>query len=146
MKLAIEKIKESDFQDLIALFLEFATFQQSSEKMTNTHEFMLRDKDYINGFVARNENNDIVGYVTIFYAYYTWVGKSLYMDDLYVREKYRGNGIGSALINKVISLAKEENCNRLRWQVSDWNDSAIRFYEALGAKIDNVEKNCDIIF
>ena len=146
MTLKIEKIQEHDFDDLITLFLEFATFQQTPEKMTNSHELMLRDKDYIHGFVARDENNNIVGYVTMFYAYYTWVGKSLYMDDLYVCERYRGKGLGTALINKVISAAKDENCSRLRWQVSSWNEPAIAFYKSLGAKIDDVEMNCDIIF
>lgn len=144
--LKIENIQESDFQELISLFREFAAFQQSSDKMINSHESMLRDKDHIKGFVARDENNNIAGYVTMFYAYYTWVGKSLYMDDLYVCEKHRGKGIGSALINKVISVAREDKCNRLRWQVSNWNHPAIKFYESLGAKIDSAEMNCDIIF
>ena len=144
--LKIEDIQESDFQELISLFREFAAFQQSSDKMINSHESMLRDKDHIKGFVARDENNNIAGYVTMFYAYYTWVGKSLYMDDLYVCKKHRGKGIGSALINKVISVAREDKCNRLRWQVSNWNHPAIKFYESLGAKIDSAEMNCDIIF
>jgi GNAT superfamily N-acetyltransferase len=87
-----------------------------------------------------------MGYVTYFFAYYTWTGKSLYMDDLYVREKYRRKGLGALLINKVIDYAKEEKCNKLRWQVSNWNEPAITFYKSLGAEIDNIEQNCDIIF
>lgn len=146
MNLQIDKIQEKDFKELVSLFLEFATFQQVPDKMVNTYELMVRDKNYIQGFVARDENNNIAGYVTMFYAYYTWVGKSLYMDDLYVCEKYRGKGVGTSLINKVISVAKEEKCNRLRWQVSNWNKPAIKFYESLGAKIDSTEMNCDIIF
>jgi diamine N-acetyltransferase len=54
-------------------------------------------------------------------------------------------GIGMQLIKQVIEYAKSENCNKLRWQVSGWNKSAIDFYKRLGAEIDNVEFNCDLI-
>lgn len=49
------------------------------------------------------------------------------------------------LINKVISFAKDSNCNKLRWQVSNWNKPAIDFYKNLGAEINEVERNCDLI-
>ncbi|MDR2955811.1 MAG: GNAT family N-acetyltransferase [Prevotella sp.] len=142
----IQSIKETDFEELASVFLEFATFQNVPDKMKNSIEKMVKEKEHIHGFVARNENNQIAGYATYFFAYYTWVGKSLYMDDLYVREKYRGKGLGTELINKVIELAKKEECNRLRWQVSEWNHPAIRFYKSLGAKIDDIERNCDLAF
>lgn len=146
MNIRIEPITENDFEELIALFQEFAIFEKMPDSMTNSVEKMKREKEYFKGFTARNENGDLLGYATYFYAYYTWVGKSLYMDDLYVREKYRGKGVGTALINKVISLAKEEKCNRLRWQVSNWNHPAIKFYKSLGADINETERNCDLIF
>jgi GNAT superfamily N-acetyltransferase len=67
------------------------------------------------------------------------------MDDLYVKASYRANGTGKRLLNKVIELAKESGCHRLRWQVSNWNKPAITLYESIGATIDNIEKNCDLI-
>ncbi|NDV97222.1 GNAT family N-acetyltransferase [Dysgonomonas sp. 521] len=146
MKPTINPIEEKDFKELVALFLEFATFEKLPEKMTNSEEKMKAEKDYFHGFIARDENNEVIGYVTFFFAYYTWVGKSLYMDDLYIREKYRGKGFGSLLINKVMDHARQTKCNRLRWQVSDWNEPAIAFYKNLGTKIDDTERNCDITF
>ncbi|MCD8166713.1 MAG: GNAT family N-acetyltransferase [Bacteroides sp.] len=86
-----------------------------------------------------------MGYVTFFFARYTWSGKALYMDDLYIRPTFRGKGLGTKLIDKVIQYAKENNCHKLRWQVSDWNEPAIRFYKNLGANIDTVERNCDLL-
>lgn len=142
----IEAIGEEHFTDLVALFLEFATFQKAADKMKNSEEQMFREKEHIRGFVAKNENDTIVGYVTCFYAYYTWVGKSLYMDDLYITPQYRGKGLGARLLKHVISFAKEQRCNRLRWQVTDWNTPAIEFYKTMGAEICSNENNCDIIF
>lgn len=142
----LEPIREADFEELCSLFLEFATFEKLPERMINSVEKMRSEKEYFQGFVARTNGNKIIGYVTFFHAYYTWTGKSLYMDDLYVREEFRGKGIGSKLIKEVISYAKEFGCNGLRWQVSEWNHPAIKFYKDLGAKINDVERNCDLIF
>jgi GNAT superfamily N-acetyltransferase len=145
MNIIITPIQESDFEQLNSLFLEFATFEKLPGLMTNTIEQMKREKEYIKGFTAKNEDDEILGYAIYFYAYYTWSGRCLYMDDLYVREKYRGQKIGTMLINRVISKAKEENCYKLRWQVSKWNTPAINFYKSLGASINEVEMNCDLI-
>lgn len=146
MNIEIKPISEDDFEELVTLFHEFAIFEKMPDSMTNSVEKMKNEKEYFMGFAARDEEGNLLGYVTYFYAYYTWVGKSLYMDDLYVREKYRGRGVGTLLINRIISLAKEEDCNRLRWQVSNWNHPAIKFYKSLGAEINETERNCDLIF
>lgn len=146
MNVTINPIDEKDFEELCSLFFEFATFEKLPERMINTVEKMRSEKEYFQGFVARENGHKIIGYVTFFHAYYTWTGKSLYMDDLYVREGFREKGVGSELIKAVISYAKKSGCNGLRWQVSNWNTNAINFYENLGAKINKVEMNCDLIF
>ncbi len=146
MTVTIRKIDERDFLVLISLFKEFALFEKLPEKMTNSVEQMLREKEYLTGFVAVNDADEIVGYATYFFGYYTWIGKSLYMDDLYVRPDFRGAGVGTKLIKEVIAFAKAENCKKLRWQVSEWNQPAIDFYKSLGANVDAVESNCDLVF
>lgn len=146
MIVSLRKITDSDFSTLVLLFKEFALFEKLPEKMTNSVDQMLAEKEYLNGFVAENSQNEIVGYVTCFFAYYTWIGKSLYMDDLYVRPEFRSKGIGTLLITEIITFAKKENCKKLHWQVSEWNKPAIEFYESFGAKIDGVESNCDLVF
>lgn len=140
----IESIDESHYAELIGLIKEFSVFEKQSDKMTNSVTKMLKEKDFIHGFVVKDECNKIAGYVTYFVAYYTWVGKSLYMDDLYVRPGYRGKGLGTALIQKVIASAKEQDCYKVRWQVSKWNQPAIDFYNSLGAVIEGMEDNCDL--
>lgn len=146
MSIQIRPIGESDFPQLIALFHEFAIFEKVPDLMTNTVEKMISEKELIKGFIAVTKEDVIIGYATCFFAYFTWIGKSLYMDDLYVRPDYRSQGIGSKLIGSVIDYAKQENCRKLRWQVSEWNTPAISFYRSLGAEINETERNCDLIF
>lgn len=146
MTVTIRKIEKGDFPVLINLFKEFALFEKLPDKMTNSVEQMLQEKEYLTGFVAVNAESKIIGYVTYFFGYYTWIGKSLYMDDLYVCPDFRGAGVGTKLINEVIAYAKAENCKKLRWQVSEWNQPAIDFYKSLGANVDAVESNCDLMF
>ena len=145
MEITIRSAKETDYSQIVDLFKDFATFEKLPEKMTNSLDRMIKEKDFFNCFVAETIENRIVGYVSYFFCYYTWIGKSLYMDDLYVIPESRANGIGTKLINKVIEFAKESDCHKLRWQVSDWNKPAIDFYKNIGATIDSVEKNCDLI-
>ncbi len=144
MSYQIREIEPEDYKELIKLFQEFALFEKLPDKMKNSEELMHMESDYINGFVAIDSDNNIIGYVTYFFAYYTWIGKSMYMDDLYVKQNFRGKEIGSILIKNVIEKAKVTECKKLRWQVSEWNQSAIKFYKNLGATVDNVESNCDL--
>jgi GNAT superfamily N-acetyltransferase len=146
MEIEIRNAEESDFKHILNLFKEFASFEKRPERMTNTIDKMVREKDFFNCYVVVTKDKKIVGYATYFFCYYTWTGKSLHMDDLYVKPEYRGNGIGTKLINKVIEFARSSQCHKLHWQVSGWNKPALDFYKNIGAKIDNIEHNCDLFF
>ena len=143
MNITVRKATEQDFPAILSLVKELATFQKTPEKVINTVDQMLEEKDLFKCFVAENEQQEIVAIASYFFAYYTWVGKSLYLDDLYVKESYRSKKIGSELLTKIFDVAKEENCKRVRWQVSDWNISALEFYRRCGAEIDEECCNCD---
>ena len=58
----------------------------------------------------------------------------MFLEDLYVRDQYRAKGIGKALLAQVASIARQQNCFGVRWQVLDWNTPAIEFYKGLGAR------------
>ncbi len=76
------------------------------------------------------------GFAFFFFNYSTWLGKpGLYLEDLFVLPEMRGHGIGKALLQKLAQIAVEENCYGMRWQVLEWNEPAIKFYDSLGAKI-----------
>ena len=81
------------------------------------------------------EEGKEVGFVLYFYNFSTFVGKSgLYIEDLFVFPEHRGKGYGKALLNHVISKARDERLGRVEWTCLDWNTPSIEFYKAMGAK------------
>jgi GNAT superfamily N-acetyltransferase len=141
MTITIRKAVTADFPAVYALFQEFAVFQQTPEKLYITLEQLMEDEQYFQCLVA-DVDGRIVGFASFFFAYYSWTGKSVYLDDLYVKEDSRKYGIGKRLLNGVIDLAKTEKCKTVRWLVSRWNANAIEFYRSIGAQVDDTEMTC----
>jgi GNAT superfamily N-acetyltransferase len=142
MKINIRTSTENDFPAILSLIRELAAFEKASEKVTNSVELMMKEQDYFRCFVAETESGEVVGIALYFFAYYTWVGKSLYLDDIYVKESFRKHKIGTALLGKIFETALSEDCKRVRWQVLNWNQAAIQMYTKCGAEIDDEWLNC----
>jgi GNAT superfamily N-acetyltransferase len=140
----IRTATENDFNAVYGLIQEFAHFIKTPEKVTVTLEQMIQDKDFFKCLVAV-ENDKVVGFATYFFTYYSWSGKAMYLDDLYVPEAYRGQQIGTRLLDAIIEMARQSHCKKVRWQVSNWNHRAIEFYKKRGAMVDEVEINCDLL-
>ncbi|MFT3681266.1 MAG: GNAT family N-acetyltransferase [Ferruginibacter sp.] len=143
INITIRKATAADIPAVYSLIKEFAAFQKTPEKVVITPEQMKGDKDLFQCNVAETADKKIIGFASYFFAYYSWSGKAVYLDDLYVQPAYRKQGIGKKLLRHVFSLAKETHCKKVRWQVSKWNNAAIEFYKSMGASIDEVEINCD---
>ena len=144
MNIAIRKASAKDFPDIFSLIQELAAFEKAPEKVSNSVDQMLQEKKYIQCLVAETETKQIIGIAQYFFAYFTWSGKSLYLGDLYVKDSYRGNKVGLKLLNKIIEVAKRENCKRITWQVLNWNTTAIEFYKKIGVEIDEEWFNCNL--
>jgi GNAT superfamily N-acetyltransferase len=142
MEIKIRTASEKDFPSILGLIKELATFENAPDKVTNSVEQMNREKELFRCFVAENDSGEIVGMALYFFAYYTWVGKSLYLDDIYVKESFRKRKIGTELLKKIFEVANAEDCRRVRWQVLNWNRSAIEMYAKSGAEINNEWLNC----
>ena len=134
---------KEDLSDLLELIQELAEFEKSPDSVINSEERMIAEWDHFN-FVLARKGGKTLGMAVYFFSYSTWVGKSLYLDDLYVKEEYRGRGIGRRLLDHVLNLGWNEKCRRVRWQVLDWNEPAIAFYEKIGARISKEWYNCDM--
>ena len=77
---------------------------------------------------------ELAGFALFFHNFSTFLGRrGLYLEDLFVLPQHRGRGVGKQLLSHLARLALERKCGRLEWWVLDWNESAIRFYESLGA-------------
>jgi GNAT superfamily N-acetyltransferase len=77
---------------------------------------------------------EVAGFALFFHNFSTFVGqRGLYLEDLFVRPRFRGVGCGEALLRRLAKIALERNCGRFEWSVLDWNQRAIDFYKSLGA-------------
>lgn len=143
----IRKGKKEDLIQVLGLVKELAVFERAENEVVNTVERMEEEgfgtTPSFDFFVA-DHNGKIVGMALYFFSYSTWKGRSLYLDDLIVTEKYRKNGIGDKLFNAVLEVAKKENCGKMHWQVLDWNTPAINYYKKQGSAFDGSWINCAI--
>ena len=144
MKYIIRKATEEDFPAVLLLIKELAEYEKASDKVINSVEQMKNEKDFFQCYVAETEGKEIIGMAIFYFVYYTWVGKSLYLDDIFVRKQFRKNKVGSALLWKVFEVAGSENCKRIRWQVLNWNHPAIHLYRNIGATVDDEWLNCTL--
>ena len=131
-------VKE-DCPRLMELVHELALFEKAPEEVTVTlDEFVeagFGAKPVWKAFVAEVDGA-IVGFAVYYIRYSTWKGSRLYLEDLIVTEEYRGKGVGKLLFNRLIQEAKELGFSGMVWQVLDWNEPAIKFYNKYEANIE----------
>lgn len=134
----IRKGEKKDMKAVLELIQELATFEKEPDAVVVTVADLERDGfgnyPLFHTFVAEVEG-DIVGIALYYYRYSTWKGKTIHLEDLIVKEKMRGSGLGYALYAKIIEQGKIDNVRRIEWNVLDWNTPAIDFYIKSGAKI-----------
>lgn len=138
MKPIIRTAKRSDVLAIFALIQELALYEKAPEQVTNTVDNLridLFDKQLCGAIVAEI-NKEIVGFALYYTSYSTWKGACLYLEDFYVKEKVRKLGIGQRLFDEIVLIAKARNVKRMDWQVLEWNEPAIRFYEKQQALLD----------
>lgn len=144
MNVEIRQATEQDFEAVLELIKGLAVFQGKPEKMLNTLELMKAEQAYFECLVAEvDDTKEIIGMAVFSFVYHTWVGKSIYLDDLYVKEAYRRQKIGARLLKALFAVAKKENCKKVRWLVSNWNTPAIEFYKTFGVEFFKEEWICD---
>jgi GNAT superfamily N-acetyltransferase len=135
--LSIRAATPEDIPLILAFIRELAEYERAPEQAVARPEDLLRDgwgpQPKFRVVIAECDRQP-AGFALFFYNYSTWQGRpGLYLEDLFVRPQFRGRGIGKALLVYLAKLAVKENCGRFQWQVLDWNQPAIDFYEALGA-------------
>lgn len=136
--LVIRPAVPGDVPQIGHLIRELAAYEREPLAAVATDEDLMKD-----GFGPQPRysclmalwSSEPAGFAFYFHNYSTWQGRwGLYLEDLFVRPAFRGRGIGKALLVELASIAVREGCGRFQWQVLDWNEPAISFYEKLGAR------------
>ncbi len=136
--LIIREAEDSDVMLIQQLITELAEYEKLLPQMVATPKLLskhLFGSNPIAHVFLAFENDMPIGFALYFYNFSTFLGKpGIYLEDLYVKESYRGKGYGKALLEKIILKAKEQDCGRVEWSVLDWNKTAIDFYIKMGAQ------------
>ena len=137
MTIRIRPASPADTPIILQLIRELAEFERLLHEVQATQE-QLREQLFgarpgAEVVIARM-GDEVAGFALFFHNFSTFLAKpGLYLEDLYVRQKFRGQGCGEALLRYLARTALERGCGRLEWSVLDWNVRAIDFYKSLGA-------------
>lgn len=147
MNLSIRKGLKPDLPQVLKLIQELATYEKAPNEVAVTIAEMERDgfgdNPIFKFFVAEVEGK-IVGISLYYIKYSTWKGKCVFLEDIIVTEEYRKYGIGKKLFDEVVKVAKEMKARRMEWQVLEWNEPAIKFYEKVNSHFDSEWVNCKL--
>ncbi|QCX01405.1 GNAT family N-acetyltransferase [Aggregatimonas sangjinii] len=145
MKYTIRPAAADDMPELLDLIQELASFEKEAHAVEVTVADLTAagfgDEKLFHCFVAE-AGNSVVGAALVYPRYSTWKGPVLHLEDLIVTEKLRGSGIGNALLTEVVKYGHGLGVKRISWEVLDWNEPAIAFYEKKGA---NVMRDWDVV-
>lgn len=144
----IRPATEEDMPTILALIHELAEYEHARHEVEATVESLRRTltfpsdptRGYAKTLLIRaddeEEDKEIAGMALYFHNYSTWrAAPGIYLEDLFVRPRYRGRGFGRALLRRLAAECVRLGCRRLEWSVLKWNEPSIRFYESLGARM-----------
>jgi GNAT superfamily N-acetyltransferase len=136
--LKIRNASVGDVPLVLAFIRELAEYEREPTAVRATEDDLIRD-----GFsnnpkfraIIAEWDGDSAGMAFFFHHYSTWQGRQgLFLEDFFVRPRFRGKGVGKALMVHLAKIATAENCYGMRWEVLDWNKTAIDVYQSLGAR------------
>src|SRR5437867_12987624 len=134
----IRSARVTDVPIILQLIRDLASYERAPNDVTANEEQLvdvLFGKKPAAEILLAFENETPVGFAVFFHNFSTWLGRpGLYLEDLFVKPEARGKGYGRALLVQLAKIARDRSCGRMEWAVLDWNEPAIKFYHALGAK------------
>jgi len=136
---SIRPATPADVAHIHAMIVELAVFEKLEHQVVATeallHEGLFGARPACEAIIGEADG-EVVSYALFFHNFSTFLTKKgLYLEDLYVRQAYRGKGYGNGMLKKLAEIAVERHCGRFEWSVLDWNEPAINFYKAKGAEI-----------
>ena len=154
MEIQIRKAVKEDCTRMMELIKELAVYEKAPDAVTVSLDHFIESGFGENpvwwAYLATSPNpskggEQVQGFALYYIRYSTWKGQRMYLEDLLVTEKMRGQGIGKILLDKLIEVAQENKFNGIEWQVLDWNEPAINFYKKFnGVQFDGEWVNCSL--
>lgn len=138
--LSIREATKEDAGSILDLIHALAVFEKEAKAVKVTKEELEED-----GFgpepaykcIVAELKGKVIGFALYYMRYSTWNGKTVYLEDFLVDEKYRSKGVGKMLFEEMINIAKKRKVRQMSWQVLDWNEGAIRFYKKYNAELSD---------
>ena len=141
MNVKIREAYKGDSRNLIKLIRELAKFEKLKPPATSLIRKMMNDSEGTHSAIkilVAECDEKLVGYAIYCFTYSSFLAKkTLYLEDIYISEKHRSDGIGKLFMKRLTSIAKRNRCGRMEWIVLKWNKKAIKFYDKLGAEAMN---------
>ncbi|RIV46498.1 GNAT family N-acetyltransferase [Flagellimonas pelagia] len=145
MEFTIRDARPEDMEHVLALIQQLADFEKEPDAVEVTKDDLVKhgfgDQRMFHCFVAETDEG-ISGIALVYPRYSTWKGPAIHLEDLIVSENMRGSGLGTALLDEVVRYGHSLGVKRICWEVLDWNEPAIEFYEKKGA---NVLRDWDVV-
>ena len=149
MDIQIRKSTPDEVPAIVRLMRDFAEYENLAEYCEITEErlldVMFGDEAFVEGLVAFHEQEPVA--YAMFYPYFaSFRGQcGYYLEDIFIAEEFRRNGLGEAMVRIIARLAKQRGFERIDFQVLEWNTPAVKFYEKLGAIRDDSERHFKFI-
>lgn len=145
MQIRIEKVTSGEVGAVIELMREFAEFENLLDHFETTvarlDRAMFGEGAFVEGLIAF-DREDAIGYALFFPYFASFRGqRGLYLEDIYIKQEYRGKGVGEAMLKKIARTAEKRGFERIDFMVLEWNTPAVKFYEKLGAVRDEDERH-----
>lgn len=138
MEFTIRDARAEDMEQVLGLVHELAHYEKEPHAVEVMAKDLVRDgfgkKPLFHCFVGEKDGQ-VVGIALTYPRYSTWKGPAIHLEDLIVTERIRGNGLGTALLDEVVKYGRAMGAKRICWEVLDWNEPAISFYENKGARV-----------
>lgn len=145
MDFSIREAVKNDMSRVHELITELAIFEKEPNAVKITTEdlitFGFGNDPKFQCFVAEADG-EIEGIALVYTRFSTWKGLVLHLEDLIVSQHKRGHGLGTMLLDRVVTYAEGLGVKRVSWEVLDWNEPAITFYEKKGA---DVKRDWDVV-
>lgn len=142
----IREAMAADLLDVYDLVRELAVYEDAAEELTASLDDYFQDfEDGVFDVLVAEADGSIVGMALFYLTYSTWKGRMLYLEDFVVRAPYRRYGVGQLLFDRLMLVAQERDCRLVKWQVLDWNEPAIKFYEKNEATIERNWWTCKVL-